>query len=398
MANPQSFTVLTLNSGSSSLKFALYRLADSEDLLLSGSLERIGLEQGDFQYRSQAGKPPVRQELPLPNHETALRTLLDWLHEEGQTAELQAVGHRIVHGGTRFSRPSRIDAEVTATLRRLIPLAPNHLPSEVQVIEAVSRGFPDLPQVACFDTAFHRTMPPVAYTYALPKPLHEEGMLRYGFHGLSYEYIVEELRRLSGPAAGGRTIIAHLGNGASMAAVRDGLGVDTTMGMTPLGGLVMGTRTGDLDPGIVLYLLREKRLSPEETDDLLNKRSGLLGLSGVSPDMKDLLDSEATDAAAALAVEVFCYQARKFIGALATVLGGLDTLVFTAGIGEHAPSIRARICAGLEFLGVRLDAARNDANAAVISAGDSPVTVRVLPTNEELMIARQTATVVRGGS
>jgi acetate kinase len=396
MVQAQPFTVLTLNSGSSSLKFAVYRLADSEELVLSGSLDRIGLEHGDFRAKSGAGESLNRQELSLPNHKAALTTLLAWLRQKGPAAGLQAVGHRVVHGGTHFNQPCRVTAEVTATLRQLIPLAPNHLPSEIQLIEAVARRSPDLPQVACFDTAFHRTMPPRAQFYPLPRQYREGGVQRYGFHGLSYQFIVEELRRLAGPTAGGRSIIAHLGNGASMAAVQEGRGVDTTMGMTPLGGLVMGTRAGDLDPGVVLYLLREKQLSVAGADDLLNKQSGLLGLSGVSPDMKDLLGLEGSQRDAALAVEEFCYQARKFVGALAAALGGLDTLVFTAGIGEHAPPVRARICAGLEYMGVRLDASRNEENAAVISAADSLVTVRVIPTNEELMIARQTRLVVLG--
>jgi acetate kinase len=247
-----------------------------------------------------------------------------------------------------------------------------------------------VPQVACFDTAFHRTLPPVAQRYPLPRALHDAGVVRYGFHGLSYEYIMQALRAVDPDAANGRVIVAHLGNGASMAAVRDGQSIDTTMGFTPTGGLVMGTRTGDLDPGVLLYLLQTRGMPAEQVNTLVNRQAGLLGVSGISADMRDLLEREAREPAAAAAVDLFCYQARKFLGALAAVLGGIETLVFTGGIGEHAAPIRARICASFEFLGLEIDAGRNQQHAPVISPDGASVTVRVIPTDEDRMIARHT--------
>jgi acetate kinase len=395
MPEQREGVILTLNSGSSSVKFALYRVGAAEELTVGGSLDRIGL--GDGRFRAERCREVLTdQTLALPNHDAALTVLLRWLHDQRPGPAVTAVGHRVVQGGPHHTRPQRITPAILDDLRRLVPLAPNHLPSEIAGIEAVARSFPHLPQVACFDTAFHRAMPDLARRLALPRHLYDEGVQRYGFHGLSYQYIVEELRRAAGAEASGRVVIAHLGNGASLAAVRDGRPVDTTMGLTPLGGLVMGTRCGDLDPGVVLYLLREKGMSPDAVDELLNKRSGLLGVSDISPDMKDLLDREASDPRAAEAVGLFCRQARKFVAAMAAAAGGLDTLVFTAGIGEHSPPVRARLCEGLDFLGVRIDPARNAANAPIISPDAPPVTVRVMKTNEELMIARQTFAVVGG--
>jgi acetate kinase len=281
----------------------------------------------------------------------------------------------------------------------LAAIVPDHLPQAIAAIRAVQRAYPLLPQVACFDTAFHRRMPRVAQIFALPRRFADDGVLRYGFHGLSYESIMQQLRALDGVAANGRVVIAHLGNGASMAAVRGGRGIDTTMGLTPTGGLVMGTRSGDLDPGVLLSLLQRERMVPTALNALVNRQAGLLGVSGISADMRDLLARQATDPAAAEAIELFCYQARKFLGALAAALGGLDTLVFTAGIGEHAAPIRERICAGLEFLGIRLDPERNRAHAPIISAEGSLVTVRVMTTDEDRMIARHTVQVahIQGG-
>jgi acetate kinase len=392
MDDPTEHVILTLNSGSSSVKFALYRIGRTETLLVRGSLERIGLADGRFRAEGD-GVSRVDRSLALPDHAAALTVLLDWLRAQFP-APLAAVGHRVVQGGLKLTEPCIITPEVLDTLRRLVPLAPEHLPGEIQAIEAIAQAYPELWQVACFDTAFHRTLPDCARRLALPRELHDEGIQRYGFHGISYQYIVEELR---GTAAS-RLVIAHLGNGASIAAVRDGRGIDTTMGLTPLGGLVMGTRCGDLDPGVVLYLLREKGLGVAAADDLLNKHSGLLGVSGSSSDMQDLLGRAADDPRAAEAVELFCYQARKFIAAMAAAAGGLDTLVFTAGIGEHAAPIRARICAGLEFLAVQVDADRNAAHAPVISPEGAAVTVRVMKTNEELMIVRQTFALIHRGT
>ncbi len=383
--------ILTINSGSSSIKFSLYVLGASERLVLAGEVGRIGLGQGFLQAKDHTGKQLIAQEQNLPDHEAAFKTLFAWLQGHAVGKDLDAVGHRLVHGGPAHVKPQPVSAALIADLKQLIPLAPDHLPDEIQALEAVHRHFPKLPQVACFDTAFHRHMPEVAQRYALPGSLFHEGLRRYGFHGLSYEYILRELRREAGaPAASGKVIIAHLGNGASMAAIEGGRSLDTTMGLTPTGGLVMGTRAGDLDPGVMLYLLQEKGISPDALNQLVNHQAGLLGASGISSDMHDLLAQEGTDANAALAVELFCHQARKFAGALAAVLGGLDTLVFTGGIGENASVIRARICAPLVFLGVHLDPDLNEQNQPVISMKTSPVVVRVIKTNEELMIARHT--------
>jgi acetate kinase len=397
MSQQPDALVLTINSGSSSIKVSLYRMGGDETLIVSGQLERIGHEDGRFAMKDAGGRALVEQALPLPDHAAALSALFDWLKTQDAGGDVGAVGHRVVHGGPRYYSPQRVTPEMLDEVRRLVPFDPLHLPSEIQGIEAVGRVFPDVPQVACFDTAFHRTLPDVGKCFALPRRFAGQGMHRYGFHGLSYEYIMEELAREAGArAANGRVVIAHLGNGASMAACLGGRSVDTTMGLTPLGGLVMGTRSGDLDPGVLLYLMTVERLGADDLLRLLNRESGLLGLSGVSADMRELLQHEA-DPNAALAVAVFCYQARKFLGALAASLGGLDTLVFTAGIGERSPAVRQRICEGLGFLGVELDGARNAASEAVISSGGS-VTVRVMRTNEELMIARHTHRVLaRGG-
>jgi acetate kinase len=370
--------ILAINRGSSSIKFAVY--PDSvEAPVLSGKLERIGLPEGAFRAVDNGHAPLVDQRVALPNHEAALKTLLDWLGS--RKLDLRVVGHRVVHGGMQYDRPQLVTPDLIAALKALIPLAPEHLPQEIEAIEAVGRLHPDLPQVVCFDTSFHRKMPRVAQLYGLPRELAEQGILRYGFHGLSYEYIAEQAPR-------GRVIAAHLGNGASLAAILDGVSVDTSMGFTPTGGIPMSTRSGDLDPAVVLYLLREKNFAPAKMAELVNEKSGLLGLSGVSADMQDLLAHEHDNAAAAEAIAVFCYQVRKYIGAFAAALDGLETLVFAGGIGENAAPVRWRICEGLDFLGVLLDEAANTRNADVISTPESKVSVRVIRTNEELMVAR----------
>jgi acetate kinase len=315
--------------------------------------------------------------------------LFDWLREHGYVKQINAVGHRIVHGAVKYVRPHLITPDLISDLKEFVLFAPEHLPQELAVIEAVGKSFPDLKQVACFDTAFHRTMPQIAQMYALPRALYDEGGIRYGFHGLSYEYIIEELRNENHiDIENSRIIIAHLGNGASMAAVKDGKGIDTTMGFSPAGGLMMSTRSGDLDPGILLYLLREKSLTPSRLSQMVNHEAGLLGVSQISSDMKDLLEKQKNDLNAAMAVDLFCYQARKYLGSLAAVLGGLDLLVFTGGIGENAPSVRKGVCKDMSHLGIRLDSVRNNSNASVISVPGSSVAVRVMKTNEELMIAR----------
>jgi acetate kinase len=396
MGNAQTFRILTINSGSSSIKFSLYEMGEDERRLLSGSLEQLGSKNGLFHAEDRHGKTLIREPRDLPAHAAALSALFDWLQRQGLDKGLEAVGHRLVHGGAEFREAHLVTKELLVKVTALCPFAPDHLPHEIEAIRAFAERFPALRQVACFDTAFHRQMPERATIYPLPRQLELEGVMRYGFHGLSYEYILGELRRQAGPAADGRVIIAHLGNGASMAAIQRGQSLDTTMGFTPAGGLVMSTRSGDLDPGVIVYLIKEKGMGSAQINDLVNHDAGLLGVSGTSQYMKDLLASEGTDARAALAVDLFCYQAKKFIGALAAVLGGLETLIFTGGIGENAPVIRERICAGAEFLGIRFDSARNAANAGIISRDDSPVCVRVMKTNEELMIARHVCRVVCG--
>ena len=387
--------ILTVNSGSSSIKFSLYALGETERLVLRGQLGRIGVSQGFLQVKDHEGKDLADQKLSLPDHETALKTLFAWLQGHAVGKDLHAVGHRLVHGGAVHVKPQRVSSALIDDLRKLVSLAPDHLPDEITGLEAVHRLSPDLPQVACFDTAFHRTMPEVAQRFALPGPLYHEGLRRYGFHGLSYEYILQELAQEAGaPVAKGKLIVAHLGNGASMAAIKGGRSLDTSMGLTPAGGLVMSTRSGDLDPGVIFYLLLEKGMTPAAVNHLINQEAGLLGISGISSDMQDLLAQKDTKTDAALAVNLFCYQARKFIGAFAAALGGLDTFVFTGGIGENSAAIRAMICEPLEFLGIRLDQGLNEGNSPVISRKDSPVTVRVMKTNEELMIARHTLSVI----
>ncbi len=391
-------TLLTINTGSSSLKAALYPLESEGKPLVRVQVSRIGLAGGRMRIEDAEGTTPLDQEGDLPDHASAVRKLLAWLGRCGLDGDLRAVGHRVVHGGSRYVEPQRIAAALVDAILEMVPIDPDHLPQALAAIREIERAYPEVPQVACFDTAFHRRMPRVAQLYALPPRFAEAGIIRYGFHGLSYEYVMRELRTIDPAAAGGRVIIAHLGNGASMAAVRDGVSVDTTMGFTPTGGLMMGTRSGDLDPGVLLYLLRQQRMTADSLSELVNQEAGLLGVSGVSADMRDLLDREAVDAAAATAVELFCYQARKFLGALSAVLGGLDTLVFTAGIGESAAPVRERICAGLDFIGIELDRHANEANAPVISSDGSRVVVRVMKTDEDLMIARHTRSLVlRGG-
>ncbi|MDE0035483.1 MAG: acetate/propionate family kinase [Deltaproteobacteria bacterium] len=380
-------SILSLNSGSSSLKFAFYEAEPAgERLLASGAAERIGLAKGLLWVRGAEGGRPLLLERKedFSDHEAAVDAVF------GAAARLRlpepgAVGHRVVHGGADHSAPERVDGRLLADLRALVPLAPLHLPGAVAGIEAVAARFPHLPQAACFDTAFHRRMPELAQRFALPDALWEEGVRRYGFHGLSYEYVLDAL----GDAARGRVIVAHLGNGASMAAVRDGAPVDTTMGFTPAGGLMMGTRSGDLDPGVLIHLVRERGWGADEIERLVTREAGLMGVSGLSPDMKTLLAARE-DPRAALAVDLFCYQARKHAGALAAVLDGLDTLVFTGGIGERAAPVRRRICEGLAHLGIEIDAERNQAHAGTISTPRSRCTVRVIPTDEDLMIARHT--------
>jgi acetate kinase len=378
--------ILCLNSGSSSLKFALYRLGETDEVLLAkGAVENIGLAQGRVWIRGPEDEKLIEVRRHFPTHTEAAAGIVESPRSLGLPSP-DAAGHRIVHGGPHHTAPQRVDAVLLADLRQLIPFAPLHMPSAIQGVEAVAARFPGLPQVVCFDTSFHRRMPDVAQRLPLARQFWDQGIRRYGFHGLSYEYIVAALST----AVQGRVIIAHLGNGASLAAVLNGQPVDTTMGFTPIGGLMMGTRSGDLDPGVLIHLVRQNAYDSGQLDGAVNEQAGLLGVSGMSPDMKALLDAREREPRAAQAVELFCYVLRKHIGAMAAALGGLDTLVFTGGIGERAAPVRWEVCEKLAYLGVELAANRNAANAKIISSPASLSTVRVMLTNEDVMIARHT--------
>jgi len=386
--NTADAQLLTINGGSSSIKFALYAVATPLQRGLHGAVDRIGLSGTSLTYQEEEGKPQVSRVLTAADHKSAVNSLLDWLETEPDFASVKAVGHRVVHG-MKHTEPETVTPELLAELHRISPYDPDHLPREIELIEAFRQRHPTMPQLACFDTAFHQTMPRVAKLLPIPRRYDARGIQRYGFHGLSYAYLMDELKRVGDPAAtSGRVILAHLGNGASLAAVRDGKSIDTSMGFTPTAGLVMSTRSGDLDPGLAPYLARTEQMTTSQFYKMVNHESGLLGVSETSSDMRDLLEHESRDVRAAEAVALFCYQATKWLGSFAAALGGLDTLVFAGGIGENAPQIRSRICWGLSFLGIELDEKRNAVTEPVISARDGRVKVRVIRTDEELMIAR----------
>jgi len=382
-------SVLTINGGSSSIKFALFGRAEPPQRWLSGKVDRIGLSGANLTFHDWTGNRQGSSPVEGADTRAAAEFLIRWIEEHSRFASVEAVGHRVVHG-MKYTRPMRITPQLLDELHRISPYDPDHLPGEIHLIEAFRRRYPKLPQIACFDTAFHAAMPPVARLLPIPRRFEAAGIQRYGFHGLSYAYLMEELARVDGGGAvRGRVILAHLGNGASLAAVHGGKSVDTSMGFTPASGLLMGTRPGDLDPGVAWYLMRNGSLTPKEFNRLINHESGLLGVSGTSSDMRDLIERQASDVPAAEAVELFCYQTRKWIGAFAAALGGLDTLVFAGGIGENSGEVRARVCDGLQFLGIELDEAPNLVNGPLISTAASRVAVRVIRTDEELMIARE---------
>jgi acetate kinase len=356
--------------------------------ILEGGIERIGLPEATLRVKGQNQADNFSRLVSAPDHTAAVGALMDWIEERGGSDALTAVGHRVVHGGPKYSEPQRINAEMVEELHRLSPFDPEHLPEEILLTEAFHRRYPDMPQVACFDTGFHHNLPRVAQLLPIPRRYEAQGVRRYGFHGLSYTFLIGELARLAGTeAAKGRVILAHLGNGASLAAVRDGKSVDTSMSFTPTAGVPMSSRSGDLDPGLIWYLARTEKMSTKQFHEMVNFQSGLLGVSETSADMRDLLDCETRDVRAAEAVALFCYQVKKWIGAFTAALGGLDTMVFAGGIGENAPTVRARICDGLGFLGIELDEKRNVANAGVISSENSRIPVRVIRTDEEWVIA-----------
>jgi acetate kinase len=387
MTGPNA-VILTLNGGSSSIKFALFE-ASSLSKRWAGAIEGIGQPRGKFSAKGDIESEPESRSVSVPDYPAAIKTLSDWLRGRDEVQTLAGVGHRVVHGGPTYSDPQRLTREMLAALRKFTPFDAEHLPQEILLIESFEREFPDLPQFACFDTAFHQTLPRVARLLPIPRRYEVQGVRRYGFHGLSYAYLMQQLRHLAGAkAANGRIVLAHLGNGASMAAVRDGHSIDTTMAFTPTAGLVMGSRCGDLDPGIATYLARTEGMRSQQIDHMLSHESGLLGVSETSSDMQVLLSHEAQDVRAAEAVELFCYQAKKWIGAYSAALGGLDTLVFSGGIGEHSAVVRSRICSGLGFLGIDIDESRNGAHRDIISVEGGRTVVCVIPTNEELMIAQ----------
>ncbi len=399
MASSFPQRILSINGGSSSIKFALFETGKSLLRILDGQLERIGLAGSTFAVKGSNAAENFSRPLDAADHKAAVRVMMEWLQQRCGKESLAAVGHRIVHGGPKFYQPQRINADMVEELRRFGPFDPEHLPAELVLIEAFQKRFPELPQVACFDTNFHHELPRVASMLPIPRRYEAQGVRRYGFHGLSYEFLMQELDRLAGTeAANGRVILAHLGSGASLAAVCNGKSVDTSMSFTPTAGVPMSTRSGDLDPGLVGYLARTENMTAQKFHEMVNFQSGLLGISEISSDMHDLLDLETQDVRAAEAVELFCYESKKRIGAYAAALGGLDTLVFAGGIGENSHAIRHRICEGLGFLGIELEEQRNATNAAVISSGTQTVTIRVIRTDEEQVIAKNVCRVLGIGN
>ncbi len=383
--------ILTVNAGSSSIKFALFETGAELRRTMIGNIDRIGRRGTRFTTQNSQGPQRISRSINTQDHGSAVEILLDFLSAQKEFTNVRAIGHRVVHGMS-YSKPERITASLLAELHRIAPYDPDHLPGEIQLIRSFRKKHPKLPQVACFDTAFHHNMPMIAQVLPIPRRYAAKGLRRYGFHGLSYAFLMEELRRLGDVAAEkGRVILAHLGNGASLAAVRDGKSIDTSMGFTPAAGLMMSTRCGDLDPGVFSYLSRTQGMTGGQFQNMVNHESGLLGVSATSSDVRDLLAKRATDKRCALAIDMFCYQARKWIGSFAAALGGVDTLVFAGGIGENAAAIRQSICRDLGFLGIEINSAANARNAPLISMPGAAVTVRVIHTDEELMIARSVA-------
>lgn len=381
--------ILSLNAGSSSLKLSLIKKnLKNEEIIITGTVENIGNKRASI-YLFRNAILYINKELRLANHIEAAQKTIELINQIN-TESFDAIGHRVVHGGMKYSAPIRIDNEVIRGLRSAVPLARIHLPVQIALIEWAAMAYPEVPQVACFDTWFHRSLPQVARQFPLPYDFYERGLLKYGFHGLSYESVLFQL----GKRGRGRLVIAHLGNGASLTVVKNGQSLDTTMGLTPAGGTMMGTRSGDLDPGLLLYLLQEKEYKVLELDRMINYQSGLFGISGKTSNMKELQGMKATDCRAHLAIDMFCYLVRKNIGALAAVSGGLDALVFTGGIGENDADIRFEICRNLDFLGISLDKAKNNENQFTISNAKCHPAVFVIHAQEDLVIARHTATIL----
>lgn len=382
--------ILTINGGSSSLKFAMYEMAENPKLKFFGNINRIGLDNPAFTVTSHNNNKKKGFQIDASDFQKTVAFLIEWLEKQPGFDQVKCIGHRIVHG-MNHTQAEIIDEYLLQELKRISEYSPDHLPVEIEIIRVFKKQCPGLLQVACFDTAFHATLPRIAKMLPIPRRFDQAGIQRYGFHGLSYAYLMEELEKIAGAdEANGRIILAHLGNGASLAAVKEGKSIDTSMGFTPAGGFMMGTRCGDLDPGVAWFMMKSEGMKAKQFNHLINHEAGLLGVSEISSDMQDLLQQESSDENAAEAVALFCYQVKKWIGAFTAVSGGLDTLVFSGGIGENAPVIRSRICENLHYAGIELDEEQNRKNATQISTVDSTVKVRVIPTNEELMIAKST--------
>lgn len=387
---PDNLSILTINGGSSSIKFAMYEMSANPNKILSGQLKRIGLHNPVFIVTQNISDERFQIKIDAKDFRKAAEFLIDWLKKQESFNQINCVGHRIVHG-MEHTDPVIIDDTLLNELNKISEYDPDHLPAEIGIIELFKKHFPALLQVACFDTSFHTTMPRVAKILPIPRRFDKAGIRRYGFHGLSYAYLMEVLKNIKGAdESNGRIILAHLGSGSSLAAVKEGKSLDTSMGFTPAGGLVMGTRPGDVDPGVAWYMMHSEQMNAKQFNHLINHESGLLGVSEISSDMQDLLNKESSDVRAAEAVALFCYQVKKWIGAFAAVLDGLDTLVFSGGIGENASVIRSRICKGFNYLEIEIDEEVNKMNATVISKVNSKVKVYVIPTDEEIIIAKST--------
>jgi acetate kinase len=380
--------ILTINGGSSSIKFSLYRISESLEELFSGEIENIGSEKATLHFTTAKDQKENSINFQASTHDEAADNLIDWLEKQEDFHSVKAIGHRIVHG-MKHTEPELITDSLLIELKKISGFDPEHLPEETKLIEVFQKRYPALKQIACFDTSFHTSMPVVAKLLSIPRRYYEMGIQRYGFHGLSYAYLMEELERREGlEASNGKIILAHLGSGASLAAVKEGRSLDTSMGFTPTAGLPMSTRTGDLDPGVAWYLIQQEKLTSKEFNELINHQSGLLGISETNSDMRELMKIEEKDYRAKQAIQLFCYQTRKWIGSFAAVLNGLDILVFAGGIGEHSPEVRSKVCDNLAFLGIELDEINNMNNEYLISTEISKVKVYVIKTNEELMIAK----------
>lgn len=385
--NAEKNNILTINGGSSSIKFALYN-EESLSPILSGEIENVGCQKTSLHYFNITTKEKNSLDIDVTEQKDVVHFFIDWLEKQDGIDSVKAIGHRVVHG-MDHTKPEKITDALINELKKISEYDPEHLPGEIKLIEIFHKRFPSLIQIACFDTSFHTSMPTVAKLLPIPRRYYNMGIKRYGFHGLSYSYLMEELNKLTNnKSSGEKIIIAHLGNGASITAIKNGKSIDTSMGFTPTAGLPMSTRTGDLDPGVASYLMENEKITSKQFNHLINHESGLLGISETNSDMRELLKLQTSDNRAAEAVEIFCYQTKKYIGAYAAALGGLNTLVFSGGIGENAPEIRERICSNLQFLGIEIDKKRNNNHEEIISSDKSKVMTRVIKTNEELMIAK----------